>query len=155
MESAADEKIRPHERPTSFDIAYRAGVSQSTVSRALRGDPNVNKETREKIQAIARELKYKVDKNASNLRRQRSNTIAVLFFEDPSPDASQINPFFLSMLGSITRACAKRSYDLLISFQCNQVVSRSFAWPHPATGMKPDTVKKLSEIVLKIFPQGT
>ena len=117
MESAAEEKIRPHERPTSFDIAYRAGVSQSTVSRALRGDPNVNKETREKIQAIARELKYKVDKNASNLRRQCSNTIAVLFFEDPSPDASQINPFFLSMLGSITRACANSSYDLLISFQ--------------------------------------
>ena len=117
MESAAEEKVRPHERPTSFDIAYRAGVSQSTVSRALRGDPNVNKETREKIQAIARELKYKVDKNASNLRRQCSNTIAVLFFEDPSPDASQINPFFLSMLGSITRACANSSYDLLISFQ--------------------------------------
>ena len=117
MEIVVDDKLRPHERPTSFDIAYRAGVSQSTVSRALRGDPNVNKETREKIQAIARELKYKVDKNASNLRRQCSNTIAVLFFEDPSPDASQINPFFLSMLGSITRACANSSYDLLISFQ--------------------------------------
>ena len=108
---------RGHEKPTSFDVAYRAGVSQSTVSRALRGDPNVNVETRTKIEAIARELKYKVDKNASNLRRQRSNTIAVLFFEDPSPDPSHINPFFLSMLGSITRACAKRSYDLLISFQ--------------------------------------
>lgn len=117
VESIVDEKSRPHERPTSFDIAYRAGVSQSTVSRALRGDPNVNKETRERIEGIARALKYKVDKNASNLRRQRSNTIAVLFFEDPSPDASQINPFYLSMLGSITRACAKRSYDLLISFQ--------------------------------------
>jgi DNA-binding LacI/PurR family transcriptional regulator len=121
MESAGDAKLRvvdrPHERPTSFDIAYRAGVSQSTVSRALRGDPNVNEETRRKIEAIARELKYKVDKNASNLRRQRSNTIAVLFFEDPSPDPSQINPFFISMLASITRACAKRSFDLLISFQ--------------------------------------
>ena len=117
MESVGDDKLRGHERATSFDIAYRAGVSQSTVSRALRGDPAVNEETRRKIEAIARELKYKVDKNASNLRRQRSNTIAVLFFEDPSPDPSQINPFFLSMLGSITRACAKRSFDLLISFQ--------------------------------------
>ncbi len=117
MEAGGDEKLRAHDRPTSFDIAYRAGVSQSTVSRALRGDPNVNEETRRRIEVIARELKYKVDKNASNLRRQRSNTIAVLFFEDPSPDPSQINPFFLSMVGSITRACAKRSYDLLISFQ--------------------------------------
>ncbi len=117
MEGDGGEKVRPHERPTSFDIAYRAGVSQSTVSRALRGDPNVNDDTRRRIEAIARELKYKVDKNASSLRRQRSNTIAVLFFEDPSPDPSHINPFYLSMLGSITRACAERSYDLLISFQ--------------------------------------
>ncbi len=117
MDGAGDEKLRAHERPTSFDIAYRAGVSQSTVSRALRGDPNVNEETRRRIESIARELRYKVDKNASSLRRQHSNTIAVLFFEDPSPDPSQINPFFLAMVGSITRACARRSYDLLISFQ--------------------------------------
>ena len=112
-----DDKLHPHDRPTSFDIAYRAGVSQSTVSRALRGDPNVNEDTRRRIEVIARELKYKVDKSASNLRSQHSNTIAVLFFEDPSPDPSLINPFFLAMVGSITRACAKRSYDLLISFQ--------------------------------------
>ena len=111
------DKLRPHDRPTSLDIAYRAGVSQSTVSRALRGDPNVNEDTRRRIEAIARELKYKVDKSASNLRSQHSNTIAVLFFEDPSPDPSLINPFFLAMVGSITRACARRSYDLLISFQ--------------------------------------
>jgi DNA-binding LacI/PurR family transcriptional regulator len=112
-----DDKLQPHDRPTSFDIAYRAGVSQSTVSRALRGDPNVNEDTRRRIEAIARELKYKVDKSASNLRSQHSNTIAVLFFEDPSPDPSLINPFFLAMVGSIARACAKRGYDLLISFQ--------------------------------------
>ncbi|MDR6982196.1 DNA-binding LacI/PurR family transcriptional regulator [Rheinheimera pacifica] len=105
------------DKATSFDIAYMAGVSQSTVSRALRNSPQVNKETREKVQAIARQLNYKVDKNASNLRQQRSSTLALLLFEDPTTDESLINPFFLSMLGSITRACAKRSQDLLVSFQ--------------------------------------
>jgi len=45
--------------------------------------------------------------------------------------------------------------DVLISFSCNQVVSRSFAWPHPAAGMTPDTVKKLSEAVQKLWPAGT
>jgi DNA-binding LacI/PurR family transcriptional regulator len=104
-------------KATSLDIAHLAGVSQPTVSRALRGSPMVNEETRKRIQAIAAELNYKVDKNASNLRRQHSGTIALLFFEDPTPDDSLINPFFLSMLGSITRACALQSYDLLISFQ--------------------------------------
>ena len=45
--------------------------------------------------------------------------------------------------------------DLLVSFSCNQVVSRSFAWPHPATGMTPDTVGKLHDVVQKLWPQGT
>jgi len=104
-------------KPTSFDIAYHAGVSQATVSRALRGSPLVSVETRRRIQAIAKQLNYKVDKNASNLRRQHSVTLALLLFEDPTSDDSLINPFFLSMLGSITRACARQSYDLLVSFQ--------------------------------------
>src|ERR1700686_4272517 len=104
-------------KSTSIDIAYLAGVSQSTVSRALRGSPTVNEETRMRIEEIAHKLNYTVDKNASNLRTQHSNTIALLFFEDPTPDDSLINPFFLAMLGSITRASAQRGYDLLISFQ--------------------------------------
>jgi len=106
-----------HEKPTSFDIAYLAGVSQPTVSRALRGSPAVSVETRKRIEEIARQLNYRVDKNASNLRSQHSNTLALLLFEDPTPDDSQINPFFLSMLGSLTRASARQGYDLLISFQ--------------------------------------
>lgn len=104
-------------KATSIDIAYLAGVSQSTVSRALRGSPTVNQETRKRIEEIALKLNYAVDRNASNLRTQHANTIALLFFEDPTPDDSLINPFFLSMLGSITRASAQRGYDLLISFQ--------------------------------------
>jgi DNA-binding LacI/PurR family transcriptional regulator len=106
-----------HGKPTSFDIAYLAGVSQPTVSRALRGSPVVSLETRKRIEAIAQQLHYKVDKNASNLRFQRSNTLALLLFEDPTPDDSLINPFFLAMMGSITRACSSHGYDLLISFQ--------------------------------------
>ncbi len=104
-------------KPTSFDIAHLAGVSQSTVSRALNDSPLVNIATRQKVQEIARELNYQVDKNASNLRRQRSSTIALLLFEDPTSDDSLVNPFFLAMLGSITKACAAKGYDLLVSFQ--------------------------------------
>lgn len=108
---------RNMDKPTSFDIAELAGVSQPTVSRALRGSPSVSEATRKRIEAIATQLNYKVDKNATNLRSGHSNTLALLLFEDPTPDDSLINPFFLSMLGSITRTCALRGYDLLISFQ--------------------------------------
>lgn len=104
-------------KTTSFDIAHRAGVSQATVSRALRDSPLVNAETREKIKKIARELNYHVDRAAAGLRSQQSHTLAILLYKDPTSDDSQINPFFLSMLGNITRAAAKRNYDCLVSFQ--------------------------------------
>ncbi len=104
-------------RPTSFDIAALAGVSQPTVSRALSGNPSVSAETRARVLSAARQLHYKVDKNASGLRRQHSRTLAVLFFEEPSADGALINPFYLSMLGPMVRSCAQHGYDLLISFQ--------------------------------------
>ena len=88
--SAHNPKAMPS-KSTSIDIAYLAGVSQSTVSRALRGSPTVSEETRKRIEEIAQKLNYAVDKNASNLRSQHSNTIALLFFEDPTSDDSLIN----------------------------------------------------------------
>jgi hypothetical protein len=65
------------------------------------------------------------------------------------------NVFYAEMGLSFGSAPGAQTNDLLVSFSCNQVVSRTFSWPHPATGMKNDTVKDLSEIVQKIFPQGT
>ncbi len=103
-------------RPTSFDIAALAGVSQPTVSRALNNSPSVSAETRARVLAAAEQLHYKVDKNASGLRRSRSRTLAVLF-EEATDDGSLINPFYLSMLGAMVRKCAETGYDLLISFQ--------------------------------------
>ncbi len=104
-------------KPTSFDIAQRAGVSQPTVSRALRGHPSVSEATRKRIEAIAAQLNYAVDQNASRLRSGTTRTLALLFFEEAAPEDGQINPFFLSMLGSISRACSRQGYDLLASFQ--------------------------------------
>lgn len=103
-------------RPTSFDIAAIAGVSQPTVSRALNNSPSVSAETRARVLAAAEQLNYKVDKNASGLRRSRSRTLALLF-EEASADGGLINPFYLSMLGAMVRKCADTGYDLLISFQ--------------------------------------
>lgn len=104
-------------KTTSFDIAHRAGVSQATVSRALRNSPLVAPDTRKRVQQIALEMNYRVDRSAAGLRSQRSNTIALLLFPDPTSDDSQINPFFLSMLGNITRCAAAEKYDVLVSFQ--------------------------------------
>ncbi len=109
--------MRDKTKPTSHDIAHLAGVSQPTVSRALRNSPLVSAETRAKVQAIAKKLNYKVDVSARNLRSKHTNTLAVLLCEDPGSGEAAINPFFLAMLGSITRAAARVGYDVLISFQ--------------------------------------
>jgi DNA-binding LacI/PurR family transcriptional regulator len=90
-------------------------VSQATVSRALRDSPLVRPETRARVREIARQLHYRTDHSAAGLRTGRSSTLALLLFEE-SPDEAQINPFFLSMLGQITRAAARRSFDVLVSF---------------------------------------
>ena len=105
------------ENPTSRDIAEIAGVSQATVSRALRNSPLVREETRKRVQQVARELNYFVNRNAAGLRTHQSNTIALLLFDETEGEDAQINPFFLSMLGYITRAAAGLGYDVLISMQ--------------------------------------
>ena len=107
----------PDRKLTSRDIAHEAGVSQATVSRALRDSPLVRPETRERIREIARRLNYRVDRSAVGLRTRQSQTLALLLFEDPTTDGSNINPFFQAMLGSIARAAANAKYDVLVSFQ--------------------------------------
>ena len=96
----------------------------------------VSAETRKRIEAIAQQLHYTVDRNASNLRSRETRTLALLIFEDPTPDDSLINPFFQSMLGSITRACAARRYDLLVSFQpWSNDVAGDFGCEHKTDGI--------------------
>lgn len=108
-------------RPTSFDIAQAAGVSQPTVSRALRGSPAVSPATRRRVEAVARRLGYTVDRAASVLRSGRTRTLAALLFQEPPARGGsvepEVNPFFLAMLGSMMRACADHGHDLLLSFQ--------------------------------------
>jgi len=87
------------------------------VSRALRNSPLVREETRDRIKQIARELNYFVNRNAAGLRTHQSNTIALLMFDETGGEDAQINPFFLSMLGYITRSAAALGYDLLVSMQ--------------------------------------
>lgn len=103
--------------PTSRDIAELAGVSQATVSRALRNSPLVREETRTRIQQIARDLNYFVNRNAAGLRTHQSNTIALLLFDEDDGTDKQMNLFFLSMLNNITRAAARLGYDILVSLQ--------------------------------------
>ena len=104
-------------RVTSFDVAAEAGVSQSTVSRALAGDPVVSEATRARVAAAAAKLNYSVDENAARLRTGRTGTIAVVVICRHDEDRKDLNPFTYALLGTICAAASARGFETLVSFQ--------------------------------------
>lgn len=71
-------KNRKLSRPTSYDVARKAGVSQSAVSRCFQPGKSVSKKTRDKIIAAAKELGYQPNAIAQGLITKRSNLVAVV-----------------------------------------------------------------------------
>ena len=77
-------------RVTIKDIAKHLTISVSTVSRALIDDKNIRKETKEKVLKAAKELGYKPNPVATNLKYGRTNTVGVIVPEMVTPFASQV-----------------------------------------------------------------
>ncbi len=118
MSAGTLDKARPRSfRVTSFDVAAEAGVSQSTVSRALAGDPVVSEGTRLRVAEAARKLNYFVDENAARLRTGRTGTLAVVVICRPGEDRKDLNPFHSALLASVCGAASLRGYETLVSFQ--------------------------------------
>ena len=69
---------QPASRVTIEDIARKAGVHRSTVSRALRGDVRITPETRDRIQRIAEDLQYEPNFLAKGLAGQGTRTVGIL-----------------------------------------------------------------------------
>lgn len=105
--------IAPHmtepapNRPRMEDIARLAGVSVSTVSRALAGSPRVTGDTRERIEAAVRQTGYVVNQVAQGLRLQRSRQLLVLL-------PTIANPFFAEVVQGIEEAAGAAGYGVLV-----------------------------------------
>lgn len=99
-------------RTQMADIARLAGVSASTVSRALSGNPAIALATRERIAELAKSLNYQVNAGAANLRKRTNNTIGVLLLNDSMQAMS--DPFILKLLGHIADELDQRGMALLL-----------------------------------------
>lgn len=107
-------------RVTSFDVAEKAGVSQSTVSRALSGSVVITEATRVRVLEAARELGYFVDERAARLRRGHTGTLATVVICKPGHSAKDVNPFSYALLGGICTAASAQGLEVLVSLQSEE-----------------------------------
>ncbi|MBU8880711.1 LacI family transcriptional regulator [Bacillus sp. FJAT-29790] len=93
---------------TIKDIAHKAGVSYSTVSKALNDSPLVKPETKNKIIKIAKEMGYEPNYAAQRLVSKQSRVIGVIW-----PTLERIAPS--SLVTKINEEISKHSYSMILS----------------------------------------
>lgn len=98
-------------KPTIDDVADRAGVARTTVSRVLNGGPNVREEVRERVLKAVEALNYRVNPQARSLAGGGSRILTLVFASDLE---SEPNSFYASALelGAL-RGCLALGYQLL------------------------------------------
>ncbi len=101
---------------TIKNVARKAGVSTSTVSRVL--SPQINnymrEETREKVLKVIKELDYRPDIRAQSLRGMGTKIIGLVM-----PDA--LNPFYQELAYALEEVCYKEKYGLLVCSSKNNI----------------------------------
>lgn len=94
-------------RSTSVDVAREAGVSQSTVSRALAGDGRISEETKKKIRKTAERLGYTPNGIARSLQTKKTNMVGLIM-------ADILNPFYPAVLEIYTQKLNAMGKQLLL-----------------------------------------
>lgn len=97
------------------DLAKLAGLSTSTVSRALAGSPLIRQATRDRIAALAREHGYRPNAIGRNLRTGKTQAVAVILPLGHEIGQPVSDPFFITLLGHLADALTRHGYDLLLS----------------------------------------
>jgi DNA-binding LacI/PurR family transcriptional regulator len=98
---------------TISDIARLAGVSKSTVSRALNDSPLIGEGTKQRIRSIAAEHHFQLNAAARRLSLKLSHTIAFVTYAYKT-DFSVPDVFMLEIMSGISGALHGHGYDLLV-----------------------------------------
>jgi len=93
---------------TMKDVAKAANVALSTVSLALRNDPKVKEVTRRRILEVARELQYRPNGIARDLKTRRTDTICILLHDLGGP-------FYSELIRGVQDVATSRGYNTIAS----------------------------------------
>ncbi len=99
---------------TIYDVAHKAGVSISTVSRVLNNNPNVLEDTRQRVLEVIQELQFKPNPIARGLVVKKTNLIEV-FFSWAGPQFSIQSDWYMKLLDGINEVVEQEHYGLLIN----------------------------------------
>ena len=98
------------DKVTIADVAQRAGVSKSTVSRIINGNYGQNTEdTIQKVLKVIEELDYRPNALAKGLKSMKTNVIGIVL-------SNLKNPFWIQVLDGVEDTCKSLGYSLMI---CN------------------------------------
>jgi DNA-binding LacI/PurR family transcriptional regulator len=107
---------KPRARMDIRDVARRAGVSISTVSRVTNGKGTVNREMAERVWRAVRELNYQPDPQARALVSGRSHIIGLMVTEIT-------NPFFPELIQRFEQVAVESGYEVLLASTPNDATS--------------------------------
>lgn len=96
---------------TIKDIAKLAGVSHTTVSRALNDNPIIKEETRDKIKKIAREHNYIPNYNARSLKLDKSFNVGLFF---TTIETGTTTSFFHDAIKGCNKVINNKGYNLVV-----------------------------------------
>jgi DNA-binding LacI/PurR family transcriptional regulator len=97
---------------TIKDVAREAGLSVTTVSRALNGHDDVAESTKARIREVARALDYHPNAVARSLQNSRASALGLVI---PSTLHRTYDPFWLEFIGGMAAVCARNGLDLSLA----------------------------------------
>lgn len=112
-------KIVTNTRASSIDVAKLANVSQATVSRVLNHPEKVGEETKRKVYAAIKELKYVPNQNARDLVSGQSKVITLI-------SGPLENPFFVDSTASIVHYATQMGYKVNIFIADDKGIEDSY-----------------------------
>lgn len=98
---------------TIKDVAARAGVSPSTVSRVVSNHPRISEKTKRQVRLAMEELGYHPNVLARSLAKKSSEAIGVLI--PSTTEEFFMNPFFPELLRGISEVAKREGYDILLT----------------------------------------